>query len=84
MNLRREIYVPQEVIKGRDHSIKEIYVKEWQEQNGGMKEGEQGGKGDSSTGSARANRSTIPQVWIQQAELVPGNRVRQWSWTRKL
>lgn len=34
MNLRKKIYVPQEVIEGRDHRIMEFYVKEWQEQNG--------------------------------------------------
>lgn len=40
MNLRKKICVPQEVIKGRDHRIREFYVKGWQEQNGCMREDE--------------------------------------------
>lgn len=61
MSLRKKICLPQEVIEGRDHRIKEVCVKEWQERNGCMREGKCRGRSDSSAGSVLTNRRTIPQ-----------------------
>lgn len=70
MNLRKKTCVPEEVIEGRDHMIKEVCVKEQQEQNVCVRGGKQGAKSDYSTDTHQQGHSPTGSGYSRQSWLL--------------